>query len=297
VPASGRIHPEGDRRHGPGLGWEREIRHTGVVKFAGVSDGAASGDRVPDRGVPERGVSEPGAQGERRTRSMVMRLILQHGPMTAAALGERLELSAAAIRRHLDALVGEGTLVEVEPRGTQQRRGRGRPARAYALTDAGRSSFEQAYDDLASTALRYLRQTGGEPAVRAFADHRAQTLAARINDRSSTDGGALTDLQTTQRAEALVAALNEEGFAADVTPATKGLQICQHHCPVAHVAAEFPELCEAETRALAEVLGTYVQRLATIAHGDGVCTTHVPLNQQPDPLHAEVAIAPTGRQM
>ncbi|HVU74873.1 MAG TPA: transcriptional regulator, partial [Mycobacteriales bacterium] len=25
-----------------------------------------------------------------------------------------------------------------------------------------------------------------------------------------------------------------------------------------------------------DVLGTYVQRLATIAHGDGVCTTHVP---------------------
>jgi hypothetical protein len=24
------------------------------------------------------------------------------------------------------------------------------------------------------------------------------------------------------------------------------------------------------------VLGTYVQRLATIAHGDGICTTYVP---------------------
>ena len=45
---------------------------------------------------------------------------------------------------------------------------------------------------------------------------------------------------------------------------------------MAHVAAEFPELCEAETRAFEKVLGTYVQRLATIAHGDGVCTTHVP---------------------
>jgi predicted ArsR family transcriptional regulator len=56
-----------------------------------------------------------------------------------------------------------------------------------------------------------------------------------------------------------------------------GVQICQHHCPVAHVAAEFPELCEAETRAFEQVLGTYVQRLATIAHGDGVCTTHIPV--------------------
>ena len=41
------------------------------------------------------------------------------------------------------------------------------------------------------------------------------------------------------------------------------------------MAAEFPQLCEAETEAFAQLLGTPVQRLATIAHGDGVCTTHV----------------------
>jgi hypothetical protein len=44
---------------------------------------------------------------------------------------------------------------------------------------------------------------------------------------------------------------------------------------VAHVAAEFPQLCEAETEAFGRLLGTPVQRLATIAHGDGICTTHV----------------------
>ena len=56
----------------------------------------------------------------------------------------------------------------------------------------------------------------------------------------------------------------------------QGDQLCQHHCPVAHVAAEFPQLCEAETAAFAELLGTHVQRLATIGHGDHVCTTYVP---------------------
>jgi hypothetical protein len=44
---------------------------------------------------------------------------------------------------------------------------------------------------------------------------------------------------------------------------------------VAHVAAEFPQLCEAETEAFARLLGTPVRRLATIARGDGICTTHV----------------------
>jgi predicted ArsR family transcriptional regulator len=54
-----------------------------------------------------------------------------------------------------------------------------------------------------------------------------------------------------------------------------GEQLCQHHCPVAHVAAEFPQLCEAETEAFGRLLGTPVRRLATIAHGDGICTSHV----------------------
>ena len=58
-----------------------------------------------------------------------------------------------------------------------------------------------------------------------------------------------------------------------------GVQLCQHHCPVSHVAEEFPELCEAEQQAFAELLGTHVQRLATIANGDCACTTHVPLTE------------------
>ena len=55
-----------------------------------------------------------------------------------------------------------------------------------------------------------------------------------------------------------------------------GQQLCQQHCPVSHVAHEFPQLCEAETAAISRVLGRHVQRLATIAHGDGVCTTCLP---------------------
>ncbi len=206
---------------------------------------------------------------EGRTRDLVARLVLEQGPQTAAALAERLGLSPAAVRRHLDALMADGLLVECEPRRAV-RRGRGRPARSYALTDAGRAAFPHAYDDLATTALRYLHQTGGQDAVMAFADHRAGVLEHAVAPAVST---ARTPAE---RARVLAGALTDQGYAASTEGVGTGVQICQHHCPVAHVAAEFPELCEAETRAFARVLGTYVQRLATIAHGDGVCTTHVP---------------------
>ena len=213
-----------------------------------------------------------------RTRDAVARLILERGPQCAADLAEALQLSPAAIRRHLDALEAEGLVTEGRARQTGQR-GRGRPARAYALTDAGRSAFPHAYDDLATTALRYLRETGGDQAVTAFAEHRATELAALIGDDVAAAG---KNASNATRAEAMARALSAHGYAATTETAAAGTQICQHHCPVAHVAAEFPALCEAETRAFESVLGTYVQRLATIAHGDGVCTTHVP-SQSPAP--------------
>jgi predicted ArsR family transcriptional regulator len=88
--------------------------------------------------------------------------------------------------------------------------------------------------------------------------------------------------ELTGRVQALAEALSADGYAASAGPApaigvagSSGEQLCQHHCPVAHVAAEFPQLCEAETEAFGRLLGTPVQRLATIAHGDGICTTHV----------------------
>ncbi|MEO8889214.1 MAG: metalloregulator ArsR/SmtB family transcription factor [Jatrophihabitantaceae bacterium] len=207
--------------------------------------------------------------GTDRTRDAVARIILERGPQSAAALAERLGLLPAAIRRHLDALVTDGLLAECEARPSAQR-GRGRPARVYSITDSGRAAFPHAYDDLATTALRYLRETGGEQAVIAFAEHRAESLAKLLEP--------VVDVATSPatRTEALAQSLTVHGYAATTESATSGVQVCQHHCPVAHVAAEFPQLCEAETRAFERVLGTYVQRLATIAHGDGVCTTHVP---------------------
>lgn len=85
------------------------------------------------------------------------------------------------------------------------------------------------------------------------------------------------------RTRALARALSADGYAATTrsAPGPAGEQLCQHHCPVAHTAEQFPELCEAEAEVFSRLLGTHVQRLATIAHGDGVCTTFVPQAPQP----------------
>ena len=93
----------------------------------------------------------------------------------------------------------------------------------------------------------------------------------------------------------------QQGYAASVRDLplangqSAGEQLCQQHCPVSHVAHEFPQLCEAETEAIAAVLGTHVQRLATIAHGDGVCTTCIPQTLKTD-LKTDLQQAPQKEQ-
>ena len=212
-----------------------------------------------------------------RTRDRVAALLLEHGPQTATELAARLGISPAAVRRHLDALVAAGRIEErVAGRvGLGAQRGRGRPARRFHLTDAGRSAFPHAYDDLALTALRYVAASGGPDAVRAVAEQQLSGLEARASSAVESAvrdaGGGPVD-----RAQALAAALTAEGYAATASAISGGGQLCQHHCPVAHVAAEFPQLCEAETAVIGRLVGTHVQRLATIAHGDGICTTHLP---------------------
>ncbi len=204
------------------------------------------------------------------------RTILENGPSTAADLAGRLDLTPAAVRRHLEHLLAEG-IVESREQKVYGARGRGRPARVFALTEAGRDSFDQQYDDLAVQAMRFLAETQGEDAVVEFARRRVAFVERDYAVVTAAD----PDLTP---AEALARVFTQNGYAASVRDLpVVGEQLCQQHCPVSHVAHEFPQLCEAETEAIASVLGTHVQRLATIAHGDGVCTTCIPQTLKTDP--------------
>ncbi len=155
------------------------------------------------------------------------------------------------------------------------------PGVRYRLTAAGRAKLDHSYDDLASAAMRQLREIGGEEAVRTFARRRIDAILADVAPADGPDDAALE-----AAAERIATALSKAGYVATTTRVggpIHGVQICQHHCPVSHVAEEFPELCETEQQAMAEVLGTHVQRLATIVNGDCACTTHVPLSPAPSP--------------
>ena len=215
---------------------------------------------------------------------------IRGGPADAAARGpvdpratappprrrsaERLDLTPAAVRRHLDHLVEDGAVEAREPRvhGAPRPRPPGQGLRAH-----------RARPRRLRPAVRRPRRPGAAvPAPR--------PAATRPSRRSPT--GAWRSSRTRfdevddgpPRADARPRCWPRSSPTRATPPPCArcplaGDQLCQQHCPVSHVAHEFPQLCEAETEAIGRVLGRHVQRLATIAHGDGVCTTCIPAHR------------------
>lgn len=229
--------------------------------------------------------AEAAVEGPREsTRDRVLQAVLSQGPVSAARVGEMLGLTAAAVRRHLDALSEEGA---VEVKLVAGNRGAGRPSRRYVISHAGQSRLGNDYLEVASHALGRLAEVAGPEAVRAV----ARARFAAVEDRYRQAIGTTASLK--DRTSALARVLDAEGFHASVRvvgqPAAtrnstlRAAQICQGHCPLQELAADFPQFCEEETELFARLLGVDVRRLATLPTGGHVCTTHVPLGRDAEP--------------
>lgn len=213
-------------------------------------------------------------QQEACTREQVLDLIVEKGPVTASVIAKVLGLTTAAVRRHITILIDSHEIVEHEP-GLVGKRGRGRPARHYVATQRAHSKLADGYSDLAVKALGYLGQVGGGEAIESFAAARSREIERRYAPIVRAAGS-----DPRVRAQALADALTQDGYAATVREIGGGviaIQLCQGHCPIQHVAGDFPQLCDAETQAFSRLLDVHVQRLATLAGGEHVCTTHIPV--------------------
>lgn len=237
---------------------------------------------------------DPRTEPVRDTRERLIEAITAHGPVTARALAERFGLTSAAVRRHLAALEADGTIVEHEV--PVAHRGRGRPSKSFVIAALPREEGEDEADELARLALEELSRLGGREAVLALASRRVapwqEEFSRRLRSQEERHGAVGAE----DRIELLAGLLTELGYATTVRPLTVSVpgggssgrarprtvvtaQLCQGHCPVQDVASEHPELCDIETRAISEMLGVPVQRLATLAGGAHACTTHIPLTE------------------
>lgn len=208
----------------------------------------------------------------------MLHAVLEHGPISAAELGDLLGFTPAAVRRHLDHLSRNG-VIEVK-RAARAGAGAGRPARRYVLSSQGQSRLGNDYLDIATLALQRLGEMAGPEAVRQFAVERFGEMERRYAPEIDAAGPDIT-----ARAQALSEALSRDGFVASTTSiearaplpaALSSVQLCQGHCPIQQLAAQFPVFCDVETDVFSRLVGVDVRRLSTLARGGHVCTTHIP---------------------
>jgi len=264
----------------------------------------ASGSAVPE--AEHRGEDQPlGAasgstdafpEAESTTRQRVLQLVVEEGPISAAALGSALSLTAAAVRRHLDAMTEQG-LLEVK-NVTTRRRGAGRPSRRYVVSQRGQRSLGDDYLRLVKTALSMLESTdlsasgasSDTASLNSAGSDTARGLAreyfAGFQRRWEEELAGIADLD--QRTEKLSQLFSEDGFAGftrlvgrdNPLLAMQSTQLCQGHCPIREIAAAHPVFCEEETNMISRLLDVDVRRLSTQAAGAHVCTTHVPVGRE-----------------
>jgi predicted ArsR family transcriptional regulator len=205
-------------------------------------------------------------------RERVARTILTKGPISASDLAKAFGVTDVAMRRMLDALELAEFIQghEQAPFGPAKPKGRGRPARVFSITEKGRNYFESSYDQIANDAVDFIHEIAGKGAIKEFARKRSEKIAQKFQKFMKKSDSLENKVQV------LKEQLSLEGYLASVQNEmgpTQTLLLCQHHCPINHVASEHEEFCEAETKMFSDLLGVNVTRLSTMASGGEVCTS------------------------
>jgi predicted ArsR family transcriptional regulator len=189
-------------------------------------------------------------------RPAILDLLKIHGPLNAPSLANLLNVNHNAVRQQLAALQREG-LVDT----SIERRQLGRPTHLFALTEKAEALFPQAYGHLALSMLRQLVKIDGREKV-------IQLFAARTRELLRVYRKRLSGFTGDRKLKELAKIRDEEGYMADC----ENLALIEHHCPIAAIAREFPEVCQHEKLLFERALGMKLTRSEHIATGGRNCT-------------------------
>ena len=189
-------------------------------------------------------------------------------PLTARELAVRLGVSLNGVRHHLKELEAEGLIVY-----RREHRGVGAPVFAYRLSPTGEELFPRRYGEALSAILTAIAERDGRQAAVTMLESYFDLLAARLRTE-------LRGLSESERLDALARLLSQEGYMAEARPLERSAGrteavLTEHNCPIPAVAGRYPEICAAEARYLAEVLGAEVERTGHLLNGCPACEYRV----------------------
>lgn len=188
----------------------------------------------------------------------ILEALRLRGPSTARELADLRGGGTVAMRAHLRNLLASGLVAHEE-----ERQPVGRPVRRYRLTPAADAQFPKHYQLLAVKLAEAVAAELGPEAL------------IRILRRWLEDLHPYLDARLPRELEARLQALARHqssfGFMASVRKEPDGVAVVERNCPIAQVAARFPQICDHEAALFQRVLGTEVDLACCQARGAALC--------------------------
>jgi predicted ArsR family transcriptional regulator len=172
-------------------------------------------------------------------------LLLRRDSRTVDALAQILNLTDNAVRAHLATLERDGFV-----RQSGERRGSGKPAFMYELSQGAEQLFPKAYGPVLRELLGVLSD--------GMSTNEVETLMRRTGRRLATQQHLPTgDLQS--RLKVAIDVLNELGGLAELKEENGTYIIQGYSCPLATVVPGHPEVCRLAETLVSELVGLPVQ--------------------------------------
>jgi predicted ArsR family transcriptional regulator len=173
-------------------------------------------------------------------RPAILDLLKIHGPANAPALAKLRGVALTAVRQQLAMLQREGLI--------------------HVRTDKAEALYPQAYGPLALALLRQLRDVDGDKKIDRLFDRRTRALVTKYKKR-------LAGMTIAEKWRELARIRAEEGYMASA----EGRGMSEHHCPIAAIAREFPQVCRFEKKLFEAVIGGPLDRTDHLASGGRAC--------------------------
>ena len=207
------------------------------------------------------------------TREQILNLI-ESEELSAIEIAESLNLSAGAVRRHLDLLVADQLITSHIPRQDNTRKAaRGRPTSVFRLSDTS---------EMLKSAMDYRRLLGRiARALESFTDIEVsgkdgteilELVSERLADLVAADYAPNMRAKTFEaKLVEVVSLLSEEGILRSIRTDKNGFILSTPSCPIKTLSRTTGAICEADRRSIELLIGTNVQQISTIAAGSHSC--------------------------
>lgn len=190
----------------------------------------------------------------------ILRLLQHNGPLSAKQLQAELGVrSLNAVREQLSSLTASGLIT-----ASAVRRGTGRPAYLYMLSDKAQALFPKGYDVLLKLLLEELDDQLGQ--------ERLQQILTGVSTRLAQHyGGQTESAELEQRLAVLAQALAQRGTPIIIDESEDAVVLHEYTCPYFSVAQENDEVCQIEQQMLEQVLGRKARLTKRLVDGHAGC--------------------------